>query len=136
MAVSFASFLAKYVSFVDLPEAQFNALLPEATAEVNRYKWERLGIGFQIFKDKAIENLIACQLSRLNPEYLGSGGLAEFEVREAGYKLKYLSNSGGSKNNPFCDEYARLLSALQQLDPSVLTLPACTVAIRNKTIWD
>lgn len=136
MAVSFALFLSKYASFVDLPEVQFNALLPDAVAEVNRYKWESLGVGFQVFKDKAIESLIACQLSRINPEYLGSGGLAEFEVREAGYKLKYLSNSGGSKNNPFCDEYARLLAELKDRDPSILTLPACTMAVRNKTIWD
>lgn len=136
MAVSFALFKTKYDGFVDVPEAQFNALLADAIAEVNRYKWELFGVGFQIFKDKAIESLIACQLSRLNPEYLGSGGLAEFEVREAGYKLKYLSNSGGSKNNPFCDEYQRLLSELQRLDPSFLTLPACTTAVRNRTIWD
>jgi hypothetical protein len=135
MAVSYSSFLIKYVTFVDLLEPQFNALLPDALAEVNRYKWELLGIGYQVFKDKAVENLIACQLSRLSPEYLGSGGLAEFEVREAGYKLKYLSNSGGSKNNPFCDEYQRLLLEVQKLDPSVSALPACTVAIPKKISW-
>jgi hypothetical protein len=136
MPVTFTLFKTKYVDFVDLPESQFNAFLPDAIAEVNRYKWELLGAGFQVFKDKAIESLIACQLSRLNPEYLGSAGLAEFEVREAGFKIKYLSNSGGSKNNPFCDEYQRLLSEVQTLDPSMLTLPACTTGIRNKTVWD
>lgn len=135
MAVTFASFKAKYVGFVELTEDQFVQLLPDVIAEVNRYKWEVLGTGFAVFRDQAIENLLACRLSRLNPEYLGSAGLAAFEVREAGFKVQYLSNSGGSKNNPYCEEYQRLLDEIAALRPDASDLPACTQGVVKKVFW-
>jgi hypothetical protein len=92
-------------------------------------------VGWQKFKDRAIENLLACQLSKINPEFLGSAGLAEFEVREAGYRVKYLSNSGGSKNNPFCDEYQRLVGLVEALSPNFSNLPACTLGVQKNVIW-
>jgi len=135
MAVTFLGFKTKFINFADLTQPQFDLLLPDAVAEVDRYEWELLGAGWQGFKDRAIENLLACQLSKINPEFLGSAGLAEFEVREAGYRVKYLSNSGGSKNNPFCDEYLRLVGIVQSLNPSVSNLPACTLGVRKNVIW-
>lgn len=133
MPVTFASFKAKYVGFVDLLETQFVQLLPDVIAEVDRYKWENLGTNFAVFRDQAIENLLACRLSRQNPEYLGSAGLAAFEVKEAGFKVQYLSNSGGSKNNPFCEDYQRLIDAIA--DPDSSRLPACTQAVVKKIYW-
>lgn len=135
MPVTFVSFKAKYVSFTDLLEPQFNALLPDVIAEVDRYSWQILGIGFNLFREQAIENLLACRLSKINPEFLGSAGLAEFEVKEAGYRIKYLSNSGGGKNNPFCDEYQRLINAIAALDPAASKLPAHTCGIPKKVYW-
>lgn len=135
MAVTFLGFKTKFINFADLTQPQFDLLLPDAVAEVDRYKWELLGAGWQGFKDRAIENLLACQLSKINPEFLGSAGLAEFEVREAGYRVKYLSNSGGSKNNPFCDEYLRLVGLVQALTPNASNLPACTSGVRKNVIW-
>lgn len=135
MPVSFASFKAKFDGFTDLLEPQFSALLADAIAEVDSYKWSVLGIGFNVFREQAIEHLLACRLSRLNPEYLGSAGLAEFEVKEAAYRVKYLSNSGGGKNNPFCDEYQRLLDKIASLDPNASKLPACTHGVVKKVYW-
>jgi hypothetical protein len=135
MAVTFLGFKTKFINFADLTQSQFDLLLPDAVAEVDRYEWELLGVGWQGFKDRAIENLLACQLSKINPEFLGSAGLAEFEVREAGYRMKYLSNSGGSKNNPFCDEYQRLVGLVQALTPNASNLPACTLGVRKNVIW-
>jgi len=135
MAVTFLGFKTKFINFADLTQPQFDLLLPDAVAEVDRYEWELLGAGWQGFKDRAIENLLACQLSKINPEFLGSAGLAEFEVREAGYRVKYLSNSGGSKNNPFCDEYLRLVGLVQALTPNASNLPACTLGVRKNVIW-
>lgn len=135
MAVTFVGFKTKFVNFADLTQPQFDLLLPDAVAEVDRYKWELLGVGWQGFKDRAIENLLACQLSKINPEFLGSAGLAEFEVKEAGYRVKRLSNSGGAKNNPFCDEYLRLVGLVEALTPNASNLPACTVGVRKNVIW-
>lgn len=135
MAVTFLGFKTKFINFADLTQPQFDSLLPDAVAEVGRYKWQALGVGWEGFKDRAIENLLACQLSKINPEFLGSAGLAEFEVREAGYRVKYLSNSGGSKNNPFCDEYLRLVGLVQELTPNASNLPVCTIGVRKNVIW-
>jgi hypothetical protein len=135
MTVTFLGFTTKFINFADLTQPQFDLLLPDAVAEVDRYEWELLGVGWQGFKDRAIENLLACQLSKINPEFLGSAGLAEFEVREAGYRVKYLSNSGGSKNNPFCDEYLRLVGLVQALTPNTSNLPACTIGVRRNVVW-
>lgn len=135
MAVSFANFKIKYAGFVDLTEPQFTQFLPDVIAEVDRYKWQLLGANFAVFRDQAIENLLACRLSRLNPEYLGSAGLAAFEVREAGFRVQYLSNSGGSKNNPFCEEYQRLLDAVAALNTDASQLPACTRGVVKNVYW-
>jgi hypothetical protein len=135
MAVTFLGFKTKFINFADLTQPQFDLLLPDAVAEVGRYNWQLLGVGWERFKDRATENLLACQLSKINPEFLGSAGLAEFEVREAGYRVKYLSNSGGSKNNPFCDEYQRLVDMVEALSPNASNLPACTLGVRKKVYW-
>lgn len=135
MPVTYASFRAKFDGFTELLEPQFNAWLVDVTAEVDSYKWNVLGNGFNLFREQAIENLLACKLSRLNPEYLGSAGLAEFEVKEAAYRVKYLSNSGGGKDNPFCDEYRRLLDKVAKLDPDASKLPACTHGVVKKVYW-
>lgn len=135
--VTFVGFKLKFSpSFSDLLEPQFNLYLLGAIADVDRYKWELLGIGWEGFRDRAIENLIACQLSSANPEYLGSAGVAEFDVREAGYRVKYLSNSGGGRNNPYCIEYQRLLAMVEALNPNVAGLPSNTVGVRKNVIWD
>lgn len=137
MPVTFVGFKLKFSpNFIDLLEPQFSLYLADAIAEVSRYKWELLGIGWEGFRDRAIENLIACQLSSANPEYLGSAGVAEFDVREAGYKVKYLSNSGGGRNNPYCIEYQRLLAMAAALDPNAAELPQNTVGVRKSVIWD
>jgi hypothetical protein len=135
MTVTFLGFKTKFVNFADLTQPQFDLLLPDVVAEVDRYEWELLGVGWEGFKDRATKNLLACQLSKINPEFLGSAGLAEFEVKEAGYRVKYLSNSGGSKNNPFCDEYLRLVGLVEALSPNVSNLPACTLGVRKNVIW-
>ena len=135
MAVTFLGFKTKFINFADLTQPQFDLLLPDAVAEVDRYEWELLGVGWQGFKDRATENLLACQLSKINPEFLGSAGLAEFEIREAGYRVKYLSNSGESKNNTFYDEYQRLVDMVEALNPSPSNLPACTLGVRKNVIW-
>lgn len=140
MAVTFLGFKAKFApSFDGLLESQFNLLLPDAIADVNRYKWESLGVGWEGFKDRAIESLLACNLSAANPEYLGSAGLAEFEVREAGYRVKYLSNSGGQRNNSYCAEYARLIKLVQDAidlaNPNSSGLPHGTIGVAKKVVW-
>lgn len=137
MAVTFAGFIVKFPSFIELSEAQFNLFLSDAITEIGRYNWEALGTGWQGFKDRAIEAWLGCQLSITNPEFLGAAGLAEFEIREAAYKVKYLSNSGGQRNNhnPFCTEYQRLIRIVEGANPSVSDLPYSTCGIRKNVIW-
>lgn len=140
MPVTFLGFKVKFSpAFDGLLQPQFDLLLPDAVADVNRYNWQALGVGWEGFRDRATENLLACNLSAANPEYLGSAGLAEFEVREAGYRVKYLSNSGGQRNNPYCLEYARLLGLLQDAidlaNPNKSALPHGTVGVAKKVIW-
>lgn len=135
MAVTYAGFITKFPSFIELSEAQFNLFLPNAIAEVDRYQWQNLGDGWQGWRDRAIEYWLACQFSSTNPEYLGSAGLAEFEIREAGYKVKYLSNSGEQKNNPFCAEYGRLIGIVGGANPSATGLPYGTCGIRKNIVW-
>jgi hypothetical protein len=139
MTVTYVGFKTKYSSFLELPESEFNSLLPDATADVDRYNWQLLGVGWEGFKDRAIENLLACWLSSANPEYLGSAGVAEFDVREAGYRVKYLSNSSGQRSNPYCLEYQRLLAMLQAAieaaNPNASKLPASTIVVRKKVYW-
>lgn len=136
MAVSYAGFKAKFENFIDLPEAQFNAFLAEATAVTSRYKWELFGVNALAFRDLAIESYIACKLSRLNPEYLGSGGLSEFEVREGGYRIKNAAIPGDAEKNPFCQDYAKLLADLANLEPDSSRLPAGSTVIRKRVFWD
>lgn len=135
MPVTFVGFKAKYPNFIELPQAQFDAFYADAVAEIGRYNWQLLGVGWEGFRDRAIENLLACQLSKINPEFLGAAGLAEFEVREGGYRVKNLSNSGGSKNNPFCDEYERLTAMAEARNPNISGLPYGTVGVAKKVIW-
>lgn len=135
MSVTYLGFKLKFPAFSDLLEPQFNVLLPDAIADVSRYQWQSLGVGWEGFKDRAIENLLACWLSSANPEYLGSAGVAEFEVREAGYRVKYLSNSGGQRNNPFCAEYNRLIGIVGAANPSNTDLPYGTCGLRKNVIW-
>jgi hypothetical protein len=135
--VTFAGFKLRFSpNFLDLLEPQFSLFLASAIADVDRYQWQLLGTGWEGFRDRAIENLIACNLSSANPEYLGSAGVAEFDVREAGYRVKYLSNSGGGRNNPYCLEYQRLLAMVAALDPNAAELPASTVGVRKNVVWD
>lgn len=135
--VTFVGFKLRFFpNFSDLLEPQFNLYLAGAIADVDRYKWELLGIGWEGFRDRAIENSIACQLSSLFPEYLGSAGLAEFEVREGSYRVKNLSNLDGGRNNPYCIEYQRLLAMVEALDPNAAELPANTVGVRKNVVWD
>lgn len=135
--VTFVGFKLRFSpNFLDLLEPQFNLFLASAIAEVDRYRWQLLGVGWEGFRDRAIENLIACKLSSANPEYLGSAGVAEFDVREAGYRMKYLSNSGDGHNNPYCLEYQRLLAMVEALVPNVAGLPANTVGVRKNVVWE
>lgn len=134
--VTFVGFKLKFSpGFNELLEPQFDLYFADAIAEVDRYQWRLLGTSWEGFRDRAIENLIACKLSSTNPEYLGSAGVAEFDVREAGYRVKYLSNSGGGRNNPFCAEYQRLIGIVQAANPSNTDLPYGTCGIRKNVIW-
>lgn len=128
--------MVKFPQFLDVPESQFTLFLADANLEISKYNWELLGVNWQAWKDRGIENYIGCSLSKINPEALGSAGLAEFEVKEAGYRVKYLANSGGGTGNPFCAEYARLIGKVQALTPLTSSLPANTCGIRKKVYWD
>jgi hypothetical protein len=135
--VTFAGFKLRFSpNFTELLEPQFSLFLASAIADVDRYQWQLLGVGWEGFRDRAIENSIACQLSSVFPEYLGSAGLAEFEVREGSYRVKNLSNSGGGRNNPYCLEYQRLLAMVEALSPNAAGLPANTVGVRKNAIWE
>ena len=136
MSVTYLDFISKFPPFLEVTEAQFNQFLVDAIMDINLYNWQLLGTGWEAFRDRAIEAHVACNLSSVNPELLGSAGLAEFEVREAGYRVKYLANSGGGTGNPFCAKYQQLINQIQALTPSLTTLPANTCGIRKRTYWD
>lgn len=141
MAVTFVSFKTKFApAFDELLEAQFNLFLTDALVEVNRLKWEPFGTNAQHYKDKATENYIACQLSRLNREYLGASGIQAFEVREAGYKIQYSSPASatakeGESRNPYCSEYDRLLAELGLLTPDKSKLPINSSCLVKNVYW-
>jgi hypothetical protein len=136
MPVTFANFKVKYPTFGTLPETQFNLHLPDAIAAVEDYNWQLLGPRWQIFKDKAIELLLACTLSSANPEFLGAAGLKSFEVREAGYKVEYKGDKEASKVvNPYCAEYQQLIDKLEGLTPDSSRLPANTKGVLKQFFW-
>lgn len=135
MSVSYLGFVSKYPQFVEVTEVQFNQFLADAIMDVNQYNWQLLGVGWEGFKDRATEAHVACNLSSVNPEFLGSAGLAEFEVKEAGYRVKYLANSGGGTGNSFCAKYQQLINKVLALTPSVTSLPANTCGIRKRVYW-
>lgn len=141
MAVTFSSFKTKFApAFDELLEAQFALFLADALVEVNQLKWEPFGVNAQNFKDRATENYIACQLSKLNREYLGASGIQAFEVREAGYKIQYNSPASatakeGESRNPYCSEYDRLLAQLGSLTPDTSRLPIGSTCLVKNVYW-
>lgn len=138
MAVSYLGFKTKFAPAFDLLlEPQFNAFLADALLEVNNLKWEPFGANAQAYKDRATENYIACRLSQLNREYLGASGIQAFEVREAAYKIQYVSPSvkDGETKNPYCSEYDRILALLEGLTPDASKLPANSTCVVKRVYW-
>lgn len=127
MTVSYLGFLAKYPQFADVLEPQFTALLPAAIADVSFYNWQLLGSNAVTFQDRAVEALIGCRLSQVIQDYKS---VNEFEIKEAGYRVKY----NPIPDSWFCNEYQRLIKFISQLMPGQ-PLRAATCGIPTSVVW-
>jgi hypothetical protein len=131
--VTYASFVVKYPQFESVLETQFNFLLADAIADMNQYNWQALGVGWESIKDRAIETLIACQLSQTNQEFLP---VRSFEVRESAYKVDYADSDKVTIGSSwYCSEHQRLIDRIEQLNKNKTTLPSQTQGICKRVYW-